>query len=576
MLSNNDKKLLFIQSLNQLESIDDDTKNQIMMYHSECYPVFESESGLIKGALGLAIMGIGCIAGGPIAVAVGLIVGGALTGFAAYDAYTGYYAERDNMEKIASAVSSFSGSPVVSNAAKTTANIFQETKGNLVDKMNAIGELFEDVETLNETHYSERYSSVYGFDSDLNITDPDIAEEHTANYFYLTIGMDSTGKKIINQEKFNNAMKGFEAYWNKHKSFHFTDSGEAENRKNLLKRYISGLYAQELPSIKEKIELARAVLDNGSNTNGKRGMTDDGQVYDKKLYYSSMGFDEDGNITNLPLFIKWFKKETGLDENYNPINDKGKITHAKIYGGDEVLQYVSPATFLMLPEDVEKQIKTGRERMEKGEVQTTSLRKQYLGGFDRLEQGFKNVKAKASKVAGGVPSAVGGAVGNASSAVGSAVGNAKDGLVGMAGTVSDKAKSAWSSIKDGASGLVSSGKNKIDSILAKAEPLKGRASDHGINLIERYKSLDGKEKDMLMFGYIKLNGKSYRLCDDDIYLLQSYIRDHMNDNRHDTERRKELIRRGIIKTDDMTPDEKKYAKEYFKDAYSSYSKLTTR
>lgn len=588
MLSNNEKKLLFIQTLGKLESIDHDTRMKILQYHTECYPIMESESGLIKGGIGLAIMGITCLAGGPIAAAIGLAVGGTLTGLGAYEAYKGYYGERENMENIADAVSSFAGSEVVSQSAKTTANIFQETKGTLVDKMNAIGELFESPETLNETHYEQRYSSVYGFDSDLDITDPDVAEEHIANYFYLMIGMDSTGKKVVDQARFNNAMKGFNSYWEKNKSFHITDSGEAEERQKYLKKYIAGLYSEYTPKIKEKIELARSVSGaKKSEPLSKRGMTEDGQVYDKKLYYSSMGFKEDGTITNMPLFMKFFKKETGLDEDYNPINDKGKVTHAKIYGTDKVMQYVTPATFLMLPDDVKKQVDIGRQRMENGEVQTTALRKQQLGGFDRLQYGLDNLKKNASTLAGGATATAGGVVDRVKNGASDLAGNVSDKAGYAKDYLADKAGAAGRYVKNGVSNALNAGQQKMYSLLGKAEDfvksdteeMPGRASEEGIDLISLYNSLEGKDKDMLMMGYLKKSdGKSYRLCDDDIYMLQSYIRDasRHKQTENQKERRKKLIERGQIKRNDMTPEEIEYANKYFKTGENYVSQQRTR
>lgn len=410
MLSTNNKYKIFEESLHSINSIDETQRKLIVELHKQCYqlPINESAGGVAKivggaallvGGIVLCCTGIGSGAGAPAIISalgiLGTAAGTAATISGAHDAYKNFKSEEQMMDTAISMSSILTGEDDIAiQSANETKKIITETKGTLLDKCDAVGARFNGLSNKNEyTENESEFSSKYGFDSKLNITDPVLARNHAREYFNYKSGLNTQGNKIRDEKLYEKAMAGFPAYWSKKKDlFYFTDAGEKEDKDKYMKSYLDDVYKNEFaPSFMRKCDEmdARNKLNNGIvNTNVNN--------QNKKEYYASMGFNEDGMITDKPLFMKHFTNKTGLNANYQPVNRLGEMTYNKIFNDPEYkwMQYATPAVFLMSPEDVAKQKEKAKLNMQTGEIKVSSLMSGEYDSEDEKARQYEILKQK--------------------------------------------------------------------------------------------------------------------------------------------------------------------------------------
>ena len=378
MLSNNEKYILLESSLKDIYGLDPDSVGTIISLHKEIYssPELESADGVLNMGMGVGLMILGCFVGKKSAV-IGLPgIGAALyiasIAWGLVDVARGIYKmheeygkaaeEQAAMETAQNTISNkvaknFPGSASISSSADKAIGIMNATSGTLLDKLDAIAMQFpinSGASGVGSRDSQESLQNNYGFDSELNITDPVLAKSHPKEYFNYSIGMDSQGKTVINKKANDEFMKKFETYWDEHSDLFYINTEKA--KKEMLEEFKSYYYTTYfLPDFAAKLRISDAstLASKSSAQLGMEGKDKSGKVIDKDKYYASMGFDRNSTVTDKQLFGKYFSANTGLDLNYNPVNENGKALLKKMLSdpNSEYMKYMPAPAFLMVPED---------------------------------------------------------------------------------------------------------------------------------------------------------------------------------------------------------------------------------
>lgn len=556
MYSTNDRYALMESVLSGIDGIDGETVKAIIALHRTVYkPQFEGAAedaaDLGIGLLGPFILSFGTkFVGKRIGSAtipfVGQILGAIWLGYDLVDLGVKWNAEsnrieneKEILEKAAALVEkNLANNPNAKYAAEganRTSEIMLKNGGTLMDKAEAVGKSAKhakkasSVETVNDDDFADKF----GFTKDLHIIDASKAINHPVEFFYLMIGMDEHGKKVINKESYAEFKKQFEEYWEQNKDSFYMDEDKA--KAEMLKEYIHGYYKEVfLPSYKRKLTevVDSADKDKSVEELAEEGRNSFGDIVDKEKYYATMGFRPDGKVTDIEKFSKAFTEKTGLDLHYNPVSDKGKrlLTRMLKDPSDEYLKYLPAPVFLMTKEDQKPFIERAQDPNRRGESQ--------FGVYGDAVNAMDAYSASSSNAAARRGIANGQQVGQEQS-----TGNSS-------GTPSNNSASAQSN----ASGSADDITNAPDVI--KTGPWETVGKDE---LTRIYNLNNARGKHLMRLGYILniKNGKFYRMSDEDRKIMPQVVYADLDETsrKHAAERRQVKLQQGKLTRADMTADE---------------------
>lgn len=556
MYSTNDRYALMESVLSGIDGMDGDTVKAIIELHRTVYkPQFE---GAAEDAadLGIGLLGpfilsfgtkfVGKRIGSAAIPVVGQILGAIWLGYDLVDLGIKWNAEsnrieneKEILEKATALVDkNLANNPNAKYAAEganRTSEIMLKNGGTLLDKAEAVGKSARhakkasSVETVNDDDFADKF----GFTKDLHIIDASKAINHPVEFFYLMIGMDEHGKKVINKESYAEFKKQFEEYWEQNKDSFYMDEDKA--KAEMLKEYIHGYYKEVfLPSYKRKLTevVDSADKDKSVEELAEEGRNSFGDIVDKEKYYATMGFRPDGKVTDIEKFSKAFTEKTGLDLHYNPVSDKGKrlLTRMLKDPSDEYLKYLPAPVFLMTKEDQKPFIERAQDPNRRGESQ--------FGVYGDAVNAMDAYSASSSNAAARRGIANGQQVGQEQS-----TGNSS-------GTPSNNSASAQSN----ASGSADDITNAPDVI--KTGPWETVGKDE---LTRIYNLNNARGKHLMRLGYILniKNGKFYRMSDEDRKIMPQVVYADLDETsrKHAAERRQVKLQQGKLTRADMTADE---------------------
>lgn len=556
MYSTNDRYALMESVLSGIDGIDGETVKAIIALHRTVYkPQFE---GAAEDAadLGIGLLGpfilsfgtkfVGKRIGSAAIPVVGQILGAIWLGYDLVDLGIKWNAEsnrieneKEILEKATALVDkNLANNPNAKYAAEganRTSEIMLKNGGTLLDKAEAVGKSARhakkasSVETVNDDEFADKF----GFTKDLHIIDASKAINHPVEFFYLMIGMDEHGKKVINKESYAEFKKQFEEYWEQNKDSFYMDEDKA--KAEMLKEYIHGYYKEVfLPSYKRKLT---EVVDNADKDKSVEELAEEGRnsfgdIVDKEKYYATMGFRPDGKVTDIEKFSKAFTEKTGLDLHYNPVSDKGKrlLTRMLKDPSDEYLKYLPAPVFLMTKEDQKPFIERAQDPNRRGESQ--------FGVYGDAVNAMDAYSASSSNAAARRGIANGQQVGQEQS-----TGNSS-------GTPSNNSAGAQSNSSASADDIT----NAPDVIKTGPWPTVGREK-----LTEIYNLNNPRGKHLMRLGYILniKNGKFYRMSDEDRKIMPQIVYADLDETsrKHAAERRQVKLQQGKLTRADMTADE---------------------
>ena len=556
MYSTNDRYALMESVLSGIDGMDGDTVKAIIELHRTVYkPQFE---GAAEDAadLGIGLLGpfilsfgtkfVGKRIGSAAIPVVGQILGAIWLGYDLVDLGIKWNAEsnrieneKEILEKATALVDkNLANNPNAKYAAEganRTSEIMLKNGGTLLDKAEAVGKSARhakkasSVETVNDDDFADKF----GFTKDLHIIDASKAINHPVEFFYLMIGMDEHGKKVINKESYAEFKKQFEEYWEQNKDSFYMDEDKA--KAEMLKEYIHGYYKEVfLPSYKRKLTevVDSADKDKSVEELEAEGRNSFGDIVDKEKYYATMGFRPDGKVTDIEKFSKAFTEKTGLDLHYNPVSDKGKrlLTRMLKDPSDEYLKYLPAPVFLMTKEDQKPFIEKAQDPNRRGESQ--------FGVYGDAVNAMDAYSAASSNAAARRGMANGQQVGQEQS-----TGNSS-------GTPSNNSAGAQSNSSASADDIT----NAPDVI--KTGPWETVGQDE---LTRIYNLNNARGKHLLRLGYILniKNGKFYRMSDEDRKIMPQVVYADLDETsrKHAAERRQVKLQQGKLTRADMTADE---------------------
>lgn len=556
MYSTNDRYALMESVLSGIDGIDGETVKAIIALHRTVYkPQFE---GAAEDAadLGIGLLGpfilsfgtkfVGKRIGSAAIPVVGQILGAIWLGYDLVDLGIKWNAEsnrieneKEILEKATALVDkNLANNPNAKYAAEganRTSEIMLKNGGTLLDKAEAVGKSARhakkasSVETVNDDEFADKF----GFTKDLHIIDASKAINHPVEFFYLMIGMDEHGKKVINKESYAEFKKQFEEYWEQNKDSFYMDEDKA--KAEMLKEYIHGYYKEVfLPSYKRKLTevVDSADKDKSVEELEAEGRNSFGDIVDKEKYYATMGFRPDGKVTDIEKFSKAFTEKTGLDLHYNPVSDKGKrlLTRMLKDPSDEYLKYLPAPVFLMTKEDQKPFIEKAQDPNRRGESQ--------FGVYGDAVNAMDAYSAASSNAAARRGMTNGQQVGQEQS-----TGNSS-------GTPSNNSAGAQSNSSASADDIT----NAPDVIKTGPWPTVGREK-----LTEIYNLNNPRGKHLMRLGYILniKNGKFYRMSDEDRKIMPQIVYADLDETsrKHAAERRQVKLQQGKLTRADMTADE---------------------
>lgn len=556
MYSTNDRYALMESVLSGIDGMDGDTVKAIIELHRTVYkPQFE---GAAEDAadLGIGLLGpfilsfgtkfVGKRIGSAAIPVVGQILGAIWLGYDLVDLGIKWNAEsnrieneKEILEKATALVdTNLANNPNAKYAAEganRTSEIMLKNGGTLLDKAEAVGKSARhakkasSVETVNDDDFADKF----GFTKDLHIIDASKAINHPVEFFYLMIGMDEHGKKVINKESYAEFKKQFEEYWEQNKDSFYMDEDKA--KAEMLKEYIHGYYKEVfLPSYKRKLTevVDSADKDKSVEELEAEGRNSFGDIVDKEKYYATMGFRPDGKVTDIEKFSKAFTEKTGLDLHYNPVSDKGKrlLTRMLKDPSDEYLKYLPAPVFLMTKEDQKPFIEKAQDPNRRGESQ--------FGVYGDAVNAMDAYSAASSNAAARRGMTNGQQVGQEQS-----TGNSS-------GTPSNNSAGAQSNSSASADDIT----NAPDVIKTGPWPTVGREK-----LTEIYNLNNPRGKHLMRLGYILniKNGKFYRMSDEDRKIMPQIVYADLDETsrKHAAERRQVKLQQGKLTRADMTADE---------------------
>lgn len=556
MYSTNDKYALMESVLSGIDGMDGDTVKAIIALHRTVYkPQFE---GAAEDAadLGIGLLGpfilsfgtkfVGKRIGSAAIPVVGQILGAIWLGYDLVDLGVKWNAEskrieneKEILEKATALVDkNLANNPNAKYAAEganRTSEIMLKNGGTLLDKAEAVGKSASHAKKASsaETVNDDEFADKFGFTKDLHIIDASKAINHPVEFFYLMIGMDEHGKKVINKESYAEFKKQFEEYWEQNKDSFYMDEDKA--KAEMLKEYLHGYYKEVfLPSYKRKLTEVVDSADKNKTVEEleAEGRNSFGDIVDKEKYYATMGFRPDGKVTDMEKFSKAFTEKTGLDLHYNPVSDKGKrlLTRMLKDPSDEYLKYLPAPVFLMTKEDQKPFIEKAKDPNRRGESQ--------FGVYGDAVNAMDAYSAASSNAAARRGMANGQNVGQEQS-----TGNS-------AGTPSNNSVGAQSNSSASADDIT----NAPDVI--KTGPWKTVGKDE---LTKIYNLNNARGKHLMRLGYILniKNGKFYRMSDEDRKIMPQVVYADLDETsrKHAAERRQVKLQQGKLTRADMTADE---------------------
>lgn len=557
MYSTNDKYALMESVLSGIDGMDGDTVKAIIALHRTVYkPQFEG-AGEDAADLGIGLLGpfilsfgtkfVGKRVGSAAIPVVGQILGAIWLGYDLVDLGIKWNAEsnrieneKEILEKATALVDkNLANNPNAKYAAEganRTSEIMLKNGGTLLDKAEAVGKSAShakkasSAETVNDDDFADKF----GFTKDLHIIDASKAINHPVEFFYLMIGMDEHGKKVINKEFYAEFKKQFEEYWEQNKDSFYMDEDKA--KAEMLKEYLHGYYKEVfLPSYKRKLTEVVDSADKNKTVEEleAEGRNSFGDIVDKEKYYATMGFRPDGKVTDMEKFSKAFTEKTGLDLHYNPVSDKGKrlLTRMLKDPSDEYLKYLPAPVFLMTKEDQKPFIEKAKDPNRRGESQ--------FGVYGDAVNAMDAYSAASSNAAARRGMANGQQVGQEQS-----TGNS-------AGTPSNNSAGAQSN---------SSASN--DDITNAPDVIKTGPWHKVVGkdeLTRIYNLNNARGKHLMRLGYILniKNGKFYRMSDEDRKIMPQVVYADLDETsrKHAAERRQVKLQQGKLTRADMTADE---------------------
>lgn len=555
MYSTNDRYALMESVLSGIDGMDGETVKAIIELHRTVYkPQFES-AGEDAAELGAAVLGPVVlslaakfaakrgIAAIPI---IGWVISAVWLGYDLVDLGIKWHNEskrieneQESLEKAKSIVEkNLANNPNAKYAAEganRTSEIMLKNGGTLLDKVEAVGKSARhakkasSVETVNDDDFADKF----GFTKDLHIIDASKALYHPVEFFYLMIGMNEHGNKVINKESYADFKKQFEEYWEQNKDSFYMDEEKA--KADMLKEYIHGYYKEVfLPSYKKKLSEVVDSADKNKSVEEleAEGRNSFGDIVDKEKYYASMGFRPDAKVTDIEKFSNAFIEKTGLDLHYNPVSDKGKrlLTHMLKDPSGEYLKYLPAPVFLMTEEDQKPFIARAQDPNRRGESQ--------FGVYGDAVDAMDAYSAASNNAAARQGMANGKHVGQEQS-----TGNS-------AGTPSNNSAGAQSNSSASDDDIT----NAPDVI--KTGPWKTVGKDE---LTRIYNLNNARGKHLMRLGYILniQNGKFYRMSDEDRKIMPQVVYADLDETsrKHAAERRKVKLQQGKLTRADMTADE---------------------
>lgn len=557
MYSTNDRYALMESVLSGIDGMDGETVKAIIELHKTVYkPQFE---GAAEDAadLGIGLLGpfilsfgtkfVGKRVGSAAIPVVGQILGAIWLGYDLVDLGIKWNAEsnrieneKEILEKATALVDkNLANNPNAKYAAEganRTSEIMLKNGGTLLDKAEAVGKSASHAKKASsaETVNDDEFADKFGFTKDLHIIDASKAINHPVEFFYLMIGMDEHGKKVINKESYAEFKKQFEEYWEQNKDSFYMDEDKA--KAEMLKEYLHGYYKEVfLPSYKRKLTEVVDSADKNKSVEEleAEGRNSFGDIVDKEKYYATMGFRPDGKVTDMKKFSKAFTEKTGLDLHYNPVSDKGKrlLTRMLKDPSDEYLKYLPAPVFLMTKEDQKPFIEKAKDPNRRGESQ--------FGVYGDAVNAMDAYSAASSNAAARRGMANGQQVGQEQS-----TGNS-------AGTPSNNSAGAQSN---------SSASN--DDITNAPDVIKTGPWHKVVGkdeLTRIYNLNNPRGKHLMRLGYILniKNGKFYRMSDEDRKIMPQVVYADLDETsrKHAAERRQVKLQQGKLTRADMTADE---------------------
>lgn len=535
-------------ALNGIDGMDNETVQAIIALHKTVYrPQFESGdgvasiavSGLFNGAflysaLTAIASKIATAMGGTAIPVVGWIASAAMLVWAGYDVAkmgSKIYGEAKNIaneQEMLNNAKAIVEQNVANNpyakyameAASRTSEILLTNGGNLLDKVDAVGKSASHAknESASSSMDDDDFVEKFGFTKELQIIDATKALNHSVEFFYLMIGMNEHGNKVINKESYAEFKKQFEEYWEEHRDF-LPYFNEEEAKAKMLKEFVHKYYNDVfLPSYKKKLSEVVASSDKNKSVDelAEEGRDEFGEIVDKEKYYASMGFRPDGKVTDIGKFSNAFMSKTGLDLHYNPVSEKGKRLLERMLKdpSGEYLKYLPAPVFLMTEEDKKPFIEQAKDPQRRGESKFGSY-----GDALNAYNAASNKPAARQQAPNGEQQA------------------------GKNSTTPAKASSADEDITNSPD-FVKTGPWKT---IGKAE------------LANLYKLSNARGKHLMRLGYILniKNGKFYRMSDEDRKVMPQVVNDALDDValQHARERRQVNLQQGRLTRADMTDAE---------------------
>ena len=557
MYSTNDKYALMESVLSGIDGMDGDTVKAIIALHRTVYkPQFE---GAAEDAadLGIGLLGpfilsfgtkfVGKRVGSAAIPVVGQILGAIWLGYDLVDLGIKWNAEsnrieneKEILEKATALVDkNLANNPNAKYAAEganRTSEIMLKNGGTLLDKAEAVGKSASHAKKASsaETVNDDEFADKFGFTKDLHIIDASKAINHPVEFFYLMIGMDEHGKKVINKESYAEFKKQFEEYWEQNKDSFYMDEDKA--KAEMLKEYLHGYYKEVfLPSYKRKLTEVVDSADKNKSVEEleAEGRNSFGDIVDKEKYYATMGFRPDGKVTDMEKFSKAFTEKTGLDLHYNPVSDKGKrlLTRMLKDPSDEYLKYLPAPVFLMTKEDQKPFIEKAKDPNRRGESQF-GVYGDAVNAMDAYSAASSNAAARRGMANGqnvGQEQSTGNSSGTPS--------NNSAGAQSNSSASNDDITNAPDVIKTGPWHKVV-GKDELTRI---------------------YNLNNARGKHLMRLGYILniKNGKFYRMSDEDREIMPQVVYADLDETsrKHAAERRQVKLQQGKLTRADMTADE---------------------
>ena len=549
----NDRYALMEAALKQLDGVDYETVNAIIALHQTVYkPQFESgssvasiaasgvfNSAFLVSALAAVSSKIAAAMGGAAIPLAGWVLAAGSLLWAAYDFATmgsKIYDEAkiianeqnllDNAQSIVEKnVANDPYAKYALEAANRTSEIMLQNGGTLLDKVTAVGRATSHAKATATHELSESdFAEKFGFTKDLNIIDANKALNHSLEFFYIMIGMNEYGNKVINKESYSEFEKMFEEYWAQNRDF-LPYFNEEAARAKMMKEFRSKYYKDSfLPAFKKK--LSKTIDSNEKNKSvaelAAEGRDEFGDIVDKEKYYASMGFRPDGKVIDLGKLSDAFMSKTGLDLNYNPVSDKGNRMLERMLKdpSGEYLKYLPAPVFLMTEEDQKPYIAKAKDPHRRGESM-----------FGRYGDAM-NAYNETSVGSGARQQAVNGRQG------------AQERQAGKNTNAPAKASAANDDITNSPDVMKNSG------------PWKTVGKD---KLAYLYSISPDRHRRLMRLGYIMdINtGKFYRMSDDDRKVMPQVVYDELDeDSRQLAEKRRQVkLQQGRLTTADMTREE---------------------